>query len=397
MSELCRHFGACGGCAYQDQSYQKQLETKAARLSCALAGLWDAPIEVRPSPDTFSYRNKMEFSFSHQVSGKDAEGAYLFENCLGMKSKGRWDKAIDLMECRICEGSAADLLAAVRAWASENSLSYYDLRRHSGFLRHLVLRRGINTGQHLVALITAAGELPAESFLSAVRGVYPDATVLWGVNPALSDVAASPDLKILQGDGSIAEKIAMPPEGGLPGLETEFKITLRSFFQTNTQAASRLYAYVRACSAKSGCEHFFDLYGGSGAISLLLRDAAKHCVCVESVPDAVADGKVNAEKNGAANVEFVNAKVEDYLPQALAALPDACVVVDPPRAGLHAKAMAALLESRPRRIVYVSCNPDALAHDLKALVQSYKIDSVVGFDLFPHTVHVESVAVLELK
>ena len=397
MSELCRHFGACGGCSYQDQPYQKQLETKAARLSSALAGLWDTPIEVRPSPDIFYYRNKMEFSFSHQVSGKDADGAYLFESCLGMKSKGRWDKSIDLLECRICEDTGAKLLAAVRVWAAENSLSYYDLRRHSGFLRHLVLRRGVNTGQHLVALITAAGELPAEGFLNAVRGVYPDATILWGVNPGLSDVAASPDLKILQGDGSITEKILMPADGALAGLETEFKITLRSFFQTNTQAASRLYSHVRSCAAQSGCGNFFDLYGGSGAISLLLRDVARKCVCVESVPDAVADGKVNAEKNGAANVEFVNAKVEDYLPQALSTLSDACVVVDPPRAGLHSRAVTALLESRPGRIIYVSCNPDALARDLKALCQSYKIDSVVGFDLFPHTVHVESAAVLELK
>ncbi|HOX23451.1 MAG TPA: 23S rRNA (uracil(1939)-C(5))-methyltransferase RlmD, partial [Elusimicrobiales bacterium] len=387
----------CGGCAYLDQPYQQQLRLKSERLRAALAGLWDAPVEVRPSPDIFAYRNKMEFGFSHQVRAKNEDGSYLFEDCLGMKSKGRWDKAVDLQECRLCEDSAASLLAAVRVWAADNSLAYYDLRRHTGFLRHLVLRRGVGTGRHLVALLTAPGELPAESFVQAVRGVYSDAGVLWGVNHSVSDVAASPELKILAGPEFITEKIAQSAAGGLGALETEFKITLRAFFQTNTRAASLLYAHVRGQAFRGGCSVCFDLYGGSGAISLMLRDVADKCVCVETVADAVEDGRVNAAANGAGNIEFVNAKVEDYLPQAVAALPDACVVLDPPRAGLHARAIGALLESRPQSIIYVSCNPDALARDLKALAQSYKIDSIVGFDLFPHTVHVESVAVLQLK
>ncbi|NLO91899.1 MAG: 23S rRNA (uracil(1939)-C(5))-methyltransferase RlmD [Elusimicrobia bacterium] len=397
MSELCRHFGVCGGCASQNLPYQQQLSDKSAALSAALSGLVERPVEVRPSPGIFNYRNKMEFGFSHQVRERAADGSYVFENCFGMKAKGRWDKAVDLLQCRLCEESGAVLLAAVRGWAARKELSYYDLRRHSGFLRHLVLRRGVNTGRHLAALITSPGELDREGFLEAVLGVYPDATVLWGANPGLSDVAASPDLQVLSGEGFITEKMTLDGVSGGAALETVFKITLRSFFQTNTQAAERLYAYVRERAAESGCADFFDLYGGSGAISLMLRDIAGRCVCVETVPDAVADGKVNAAANGASNIEFVCAKVEDYLPGALSALPNSCVITDPPRAGLHSRACAALLQALPRKIIYVSCNPQALARDLKALAQSYKIDSVVGFDLFPHTVHVESVAALSLK
>lgn len=388
---FCRHFGACGGCATQDKPYAEQLAAKEAFLSSLFPS---APtVKVTPSPKTQYYRNKMEFSFSHQVARRlDGPPPSLeFENRFGLKMKGRWDKAIDLQECFLMSPGVGPLLAEVRGWAAEEGLAYYDLRKHTGSLRHLMLREGKNTGRKMAVLFTTECDFEKDDFLEAVESVWPDATVLHAVNKQLSDVAITDELSILSGEGCIEERLCVKTPSVCKDIR--FRISHKSFFQTNSYATALLYSRVAELVEGLAPEVLYDLYGGSGGFSFACGHAAKKCISVESVAEAVADGKVNAMLNGVEGVEFICSTVENYL-QAAPEMSSSLVLLDPPRAGLHPKALAAILKAAPPHILYVSCNPKSLARELQAFSQSYRMDLLEGFDLFPHTEHVEALALL---
>lgn len=380
----CRHFGDCGGCQNQDISYEHQLEKKSAYLTSLLEPLrWKTPIEVRPSPDPWYYRNKMEFSFQDVYPVPPLGEDYLL---LGLKRRQRWDKVMNLSECFLMSAEVVKLLEAVHAWALREKIEPYNLHRQTGFLRHLVVREGKNTRDRMVLLITSPGELPKESFLSAVHSAYPATTVLWGVNRKKSDVAKSDRLEILEGPGTIMET----------ALGRRFRVSPHSFFQTNTRGAEVLYSRIREWLKEIGPRNLLDLYCGSGGISLCVADLCDQVFGIEEAASAVLDAKLNADENKIKNAEFMEARVEDLLPALASKEPQADVVImDPPRSGLHPSAAKVLKQICPEWIVYVSCNPKAMAEDLQRFSDLYEIKRLEAVDLFPHTDHVEALALLK--
>jgi len=383
-SPVCVHFGTCGGCQTQDVPYEIQLARKAARLEALLgpAG-WDRPVPVHPSPAVWYYRNKMEFSFQDVYPRPEPGGDYIL---LGLKRRKRWDKVLNVTECRLLSPEAPALLAAVHAWALREGLEPYNLHRRTGFLRHLVLREGKATGDRMALLVTGPGDLPKESFVESVLSAYPATAVLWGVNGGASDVARSDAVEALFGPGFIMEEI----------LGRRFRISPYSFFQTNTRGAGALYSRVRDWLREAGAEAVLDLYCGSGGISLCVADVCGRVRGVEESSSAVADARANASANGIGNAEFIKGRVEES-PSVFsgADFKADAVVVDPPRAGLHPAAARSLLEARFPRVIYVSCNPAAMIQDMGRLSGGYALRRVEAVDLFPHTEHVETLALLE--
>ena len=380
---ICPHFGACGGCATQDTPYDRQLAHKETLVRTLTAPY--APEEFRPivpSPDVFHYRNKMEFAFGGL---KDAPPL------LGLRQKGKFDRIVDLSECRLLSPEAGPLLAAVRGWAADENIPTYHLKSHKGILRYLVVREGKNTGERLVALVTAEGEIPGERFLAALdrAGVRVD-TAVWMVNAGLSDVAYGEVRAVWRGKGTIDDRLG----------DKTFRVSPRSFFQSNTRGAEKLYGLVGEFLG-AGADTLFDVYCGGGAIGLFLADRAKRVVGIESNPAAVDDARENATAQGATHAVFhvVDAATFAKDPARVAqwTAPGTVAVMDPPRPGLQPDVRRLLLEHPVRRWVYVSCNPEALARDLSDLQALYAVKTVQPVDMFPHTPHVETVVHLELK
>lgn len=383
MTPRCRHFGECGGCRLQDLAYDEQRAKKAIGLEELLKPLgWAAPVPVHASPEIWYYRNKMEFSFQDVYPAPPAGEDYLR---LGLKQRNRWDKVMNLAECHLLSTEVVALLDAVHAWARAEGLQPYNLHRQVGFLRHLVVREGKNTGERMVNLVTSPGAFPAAGLVAAVRGAYPASTVLRGINGGKSDVAQSERIEVLHGPGFIHEKV----------LGRTFRISPHSFFQTNTHGAELLYELIRGHLKEVGPKNLLDLYCGGGGISLSVADLCERVMGVELVPLAVEDARHNAAQNGVKNCEFMAAKVEDILP-ALAAqkIEVDTVIADPPRSGLHPSAVAALKELAPTWVILVSCNPKSMTEDIRRLSGLYDLRNVQGVDLFPHTDHVEAVALL---
>jgi tRNA (uracil-5-)-methyltransferase len=382
----CRHFGTCGGCSLQDRAYEAQLSYKKEKVAAALTGLPDLPpLTIVGAPQIWNYRNKMEFSFGDVFP--PVEGQWLK---LGMKPKGRWYHILDLQECFLPSPEAAPLLAAVRSWAEAEKVPPYNSHKKEGELRHLVIREAKNTNERMVVLVTSSGNIPKDSFVRAVKSVYPATTIMVGRNAKLSDTAVSDSFETLTGSGFITESLNF--EDG----SVNYRISPLSFFQTNTKGAEVLYGILRSWTRELKAKLILDLYCGGGGIALSLAGAAGKVIGVESNPAAVADAKANAALNHLGNCEFYGSTVEFILPSLLDMKPEAAVV-DPPRAGLHASAAKALVDMAPPILFYVSCNPEALARDLMALGPRYTVDRLVCVDLFPHTDHVETVAWLTRK
>ena len=382
----CRHFGTCGGCSIQDRAYQAQLSYKKEKVAAALSGLADLPpLSVVGAPQIWNYRNKMEFSFGDVFP--PVEGQWLK---LGMKPKGRWYHILDLEECFLPSPEAAPLLGAVRSWAEREKVAPYNSHKKEGQMRHLVVREAKNRDERMVVLVTTTGDVPKKSFVEAVRSVYPATTILVGRNAKISDTAVSDSFETLTGSGFITE--ALNFDGG----SVNYRISPLSFFQTNTKGAEVLYSLLRAWTRELKAKLILDLYCGGGGIALSLAGAAEKVIGVESNLSAVADAKANAQLNALDNCEFYGATVEFILPSLLDMTPDAAVV-DPPRAGLHASAAKALVDMAPAVLFYVSCNPESLARDLRALSPRYAVERLVVVDLFPHTDHVETLAWLTRK
>lgn len=380
-SLLCQHFGTCGGCSIQDKPYDVQLVLKKEKVLAALTGFQGLPApSLIGAPDIWNYRNKMEFSFGDVYP--PVEGKWLK---LGMKPKGRWYEILDLQECRLPSPEAAKLLASVRAWAEREKVPPYNSHKKVGVLRHLVIREAKNRPERMVLLVTTDGNIPKASFIEAVHAVYPATTILLGSNAKESDTAISDSMETLMGPGFITETLYFP-DGAV-----DYRVSPHSFFQTNSKGTEALYGLLRSWTRElPGTSTVLDLYCGGGGIALSLAGAARKVVGIELNPSAVADAKANAARNGFKNCEFYCSSVELLLPSLLDLQPQA-VIVDPPRAGLHVKAAATLLEMAPPLIFYVSCNPESLARDLKVLEPKYSVDRLVVVDLFPHTDHVETV------
>lgn len=393
----CAHVGSCGGCSFQAVAYPAQLEAKHALVqeafaSAELAELPDVEA-VLGCAEPWAYRNKMEFTFGNRrwITGDEPEGVDASFG-LGLHPPGFFSKVVDLQECSILFPGGEGILRSARELALEQDLEPWDVRAHTGFLRHLVLRHGVHTNEIMVNVVTSA-EAPERfgPFAEALLGRHPEITTLvQTIHSGVASVSYGERELTHYGPGHIDEQL----------LGLRFRVSARSFFQTNTVQAERLFEIVREEAALTGGEVVYDLYSGAGTIALVLASAVREVLAFEQVPEAVADARRNAERNGVANVRFFEGDVLSELDAAVAEgsdlpRPDVCIV-DPPRAGLHPKVPPKLLALAPERLVYVSCNIHNGAKDIAKLVAGgYCVTRIRPVDLFPHTPHVECVVTLE--
>ncbi|HEV8672912.1 MAG TPA: 23S rRNA (uracil(1939)-C(5))-methyltransferase RlmD [Methylomirabilota bacterium] len=382
----CPYFGRCGGCRLQHVRYEAQLEFKQRQVAECLArlgGLGPAEtVPLRPilgAPEIFGYRNKMEFTFA------EAGGAAI----VGLHEAERYDAILDIERCLIQSETMNAVLAEVRAFVRQTGWRVYRQESEEGLLRFLVLREGRATGEAMVNLVTASPDVAtARALADRLRARCPQvASVVLNVNPKKAAVAVGVEEHPIAGNERIREQL-----GGI-----EFAISANSFFQTNTRQAERLFGIVAEYAELHGREVVFDLYSGTGAISLLLARQARAVYGIELVPAAIEDATRNAAANGIANCTFLSGEVRHVLPELMRQGTRAEVVVaDPPRAGFHPKALRAVVALAPARIVYVSCNPATLARDLAVLrAGGYALKTVQPIDMFPHTPHIEVVARLD--
>ena len=376
----CAHYPACGGCRFQDLEYGAQLAAKAQQVEDALrriGGLDGFELEPAvPAESLFEYRNKLEYSFTTREDG--ALG-------LGFHRAGRWDEVIDLERCWLTTGLGNAVRDAVKAWARAEGLPAYDQEAQDGYLRHLVVREGRNTGQALVVLVTAPGDLAgADGLVGALRRFPEVRSIHWAVNDTPAEVTNLPT-DLLWGDEAIEEEI----------LGLRFRLRPNAFLQTNTAMCEVLYRLAGEYAALTGEETVYDLYCGTGAIGLTLARSALTVWGIEHSEEAVACAVENAQLNGLANAAFfagdVGRDVDELRDRAG---PPDVVVVDPPRAGLSGMAVRHVGRLEAPRLVYVSCNPTTLAGNAKDLVRElgYRLERVRPVDMFPHTPHIETVA-----
>jgi 23S rRNA (uracil1939-C5)-methyltransferase len=375
----CAHYPACGGCRFQDLAYEAQLQAKAGQVADALGrigGLADPPLEPAvPAESAFGYRNKLEYSFTSTPVGVG----------LGFHKAGRWDEVLDVDRCWLTTDLGNAIRNAVREWARAEGLPAFDQEAQRGFLRHLVVREGRNTGQALVTLVTAPGELRGEESLLVTLRRFPEVrSVHWAINDRPAEVTNLPT-RLLWGEPWIEEEL----------LGLRFRVRPNAFLQTNTAMCETLYRLACEYAGLSGEETVYDLYCGIGTIGLALARDALTVWGVEASEESVACALENADLNGVANAAFFAGDVGTSLEelQERSGPPDV-VVLDPPRAGVSGKALRRIGALAAARIVYVSCNPTTLAGNAKELVGAwgYRLERARAVDMFPHTPHVETVA-----
>jgi 23S rRNA (uracil1939-C5)-methyltransferase len=376
----CVHYPACGGCRFQDLAYEAQLAAKERQVADALArigGLGELPLEPAvPAESVFHYRNKLEYSFTTLEDGTVG---------LGFHRAGRWDEVLDVERCWLTTELGNGIREAVKAWARSEGLPAYDQEKQHGYLRHLVVREGRNTGQALAVLVTAPGDLAgADALVEALRAFPEVRSVHWAVNDTPAEVTnLATDL--LWGEEAIEEEI----------LGLRFRLRPNAFLQTNTAMCEVLYRLAAEYAGLTGNETVYDLYSGTGTIGLTLAREALTVWGIESSEESVACAVENAELNGLPNAAFFAGDVGTDLEELRErAGPPDVVVVDPPRAGLAGKALRRVARLEAPRLVYVSCNPTTLAGNAKELVKDfgYRLERARPLDMFPHTPHVETVA-----
>ena len=377
----CKHYPECGGCKFQDLAYEAQVQAKHDQVADALrriGGIADAPLEpIVPAKSVFHYRNKLEYSFTRTPEGP----------ACGFHLAGRWDAVFDVEYCWLTTDLGNAVREAVDAWARAERLEAYDQVEHKGYLRHLVLREGRNTGQLLVQLVTAQGEkFDRDQFVEELRRFPEVRSIHWAVNETPAEVTNLPTT-LLWGEEWIEEELS--------GLR--FRVRPNAFLQTNTEMAEVLYGLAVDYAGLTGNETVYDLYCGIGTIGLAMASQALTVWGIEVSEESVACALENADLNGITNAAFyageVGQAVEELRDRAGA--PDV-VVVDPPRAGLSGKALRRIGRMEPSKIVYVSCNPTTLASNVKELQSEwgYRLERARPVDMFPHTPHIETVALL---
>lgn len=407
LSPFCTHFGTCGGCTWQTLPYAMQTAFKQQQVVDQLTRIGHLQLpEVSPilgSEKTDHYRNKLEFTFSNRrwlLPGEDwSELSDEDRLGLGFHVSGFFDKVLDIRECHLQREPSNAIRLFVKQYAMDHGLSFYDLRENHGFLRTLTVRTP-STGE-VMLVVCFGGEAQGEearprreALLEAIRKRFPEITSLYYViNPKANDTFGDLPCSLYSGVEAIYEQME----------NLRFKIGPKSFYQTNSAQAYRLYSVVRDFVREGilGCEKpvIYDLYTGTGTIALFLSSLARKVVGIEYVPEAIEDAKVNARENHIDNADFFAGDMKDVLNTDFIAThgqPD-IVVLDPPRAGIHPDVAQVLLTCAPQRMVYVSCNPATQARDLAVFAPDYDIVHVQPVDMFPHTIHVENVVSLIRK
>jgi 23S rRNA (uracil1939-C5)-methyltransferase len=398
IQPFCKHFGACGGCQWQMLPYEKQLAYKQDQVLQSLKriGKLELP-EIRPilgSERTTHYRNKLEYTFSNRRYLLREELAdpqiSAMQNAAGFHARGIFDKVVDVDTCYLQDEPTNAIRKEIKKWAIGNNVSFYDILRHEGFLRNVQVRL-CRTGEMMVNIVFGYSDEPLQkALLEQLQIQFPSiTTLLYTINPQWNDSLNELQPQVFSGKGYVIEKLE----------NFSFKIGPKSFFQTNTAQAERLYQTVREFAALKGTETIYDLYCGTGSIGIFLSNQARKIVGIEQVPEAISDAKENALLNQVRHAAFFTGDVTTICNDSFFEIngrPD-LIISDPPRAGMSDKLVAKLLEITAEKIVYVSCNPATQARDLQLLSEKYQISAVQPVDMFPHTLHIENVTALFLK
>lgn len=399
VTPFCIHFGICGGCKWQMLPYLKQLEYKEQEARDAfkrIGKLADVPVfPIIGSEKTIHYRNKLEFTFSNKkylpVDELKALGDDAWPGgALGYHVPRLYDKIIDIYECWLMDDVNNEIRNCVRDFAKENNLSYYDIKEHTGWLRNIIIRY-CTTGELMVNLVFGHDdEEERKNICNYLLEKVPQiTTLLYTINPKWNDSIYDLEPKIVSGKGYVIEKLE----------DFNFKISPKSFFQTNTKQAEVLYNLVKDFAALTDNEIVYDLYCGTGSIGIFLSKSAKKIIGVDVIEDAINDAKENAQLNNLDHTSFYAGDVIEICNDEFFEVhgrPDV-IIVDPPRAGLHAKLINKIIEIAPPKIVYVSCNVATQARDLQLLSEKFIVEKLQPVDMFPHTHHIECVALLKLR
>jgi 23S rRNA (uracil1939-C5)-methyltransferase len=403
VDPFCSHFGTCGGCSWQNINYETQLKYKQQQVIDNLeriGGLELPPIQaIVGSPHTRYYRNKLDFSFSANrwlTKEEMQSGLAMGEPALGYHIPRMFDKVFDVKECFLQPDPSNAIRLNVKETAVREGIPFFDLRKQIGFLRSLTLRTA-TTGEVMVILQVAYEKMEwIEKVLQSLTDHFPSlASVNYIINGKKNDTFHDLDIICWKGKPYITETMPRPDGKGT----LQFRVGPKSFYQTNSEQAHRLYQVAWQLAGLQGDEHVYDLYTGTGTIANFVAGNARHVVGLEYVEAAVIDARVNSQINGVTNTDFFAGDMKDLLTASFLEQhhkPDV-VITDPPRAGMHEDVSKMLLQAAPHRIVYVSCNPATQARDLKLLSSDYAITAVQPVDMFPHTVHVENVVRLDRK
>jgi 23S rRNA (uracil1939-C5)-methyltransferase len=398
VAAFCPHYGTCGGCSRQTLPYPMQLQYKQQQVVDQLTRIGKLALPpLQPiigAEQTIYYRNKLEFTFSNNrwlTAAEAAGGKPVTERrALGFHIPGLFDKVLDIERCYLQDELSNDIRCAIKAFAMENNWPFFDLRSQQGLLRNLIIRNTA-AGEWMVIVVFAYDDQPARhALLSSLSQRFPQITsLLYVINDKRNDTITDLPVQCFAGRDYIEEQME----------DLHFKIGPKSFYQTNSQQACRLYGVVREMAQLTGCENIYDLYTGAGTIALFVARQAQQVTGIEYVPEAVADAHRNALRNNIRNVSFHAGDMKDVLcPEFMQAhgAPD-IVILDPPRAGIHPDVAQTLLQIAAPRLIYVSCNPATQARDLAVLSSAYAIARVQPVDMFPHTHHVENVVLAERK
>jgi 23S rRNA (uracil1939-C5)-methyltransferase len=405
VEPFCAHFGVCGGCSWQMLPYEKQLKYKQQQVYEVLKRIGKVQLpELSPivgASSTKFYRNKLEYAFSakqfipesmfRQMKNEGTDFSSVQEKKVaGFYAKGVFDKVVNIEKCWLQSEPTNQLRNSIADFARQNNFSFYDFRQHSGWLRNMMVRIA-STGEIMLNIVLAHEDQKNMQLLfDFVLQHFPQiTTLLYTINPKRNDSIYDLTPVVVKGNGFITEQLEA----------FQFKISPKSFFQTNTKQAEKLYTIARDFAALTGKEVVYDLYCGTGSIGIFVSGKAKKIIGVEVIADAIADAKENTALNNISNTLFYTGDVVDICNDEFFEIngrPDV-VIVDPPRAGLHGRLVEKLLQIKAPLIVYVSCNPATQARDISILSEEYTVEKVQPVDMFPHTHHIENVMQLKLK
>lgn len=398
VEPVCEHFSLCGGCRWQNMSYVQQLAYKQKQVKNNLEriGKLDIPglQPILPSTNSYFYRNKLEFTFSNRKWLTDFSREINFEdqdmNGLGFHMPGIFDRIVDIKKCHLQEDPSNAIRLAVKQYAIDNDLEFYNVKNWTGFLRNLVIRN-TSSGEWMVIVVFQYENKEAmDGLLNYIADTFSMInSLMYVVNPKKNDVFSDLDIKLFKGKPYIMEE--------MEGLK--FKIGPVSFYQTNSQQAYELYKIAREYADLKKSDVVYDLYTGTGTIANFIAAQVKKVVGIEYVPSAIEDAKENSRINEINNTVFHAGDIAKVLDENFVEIngkPDV-IITDPPRAGMHEKVVKQILQMATERIIYVSCNSATQARDVAMMVEQYTIEKVQPVDMFPQTHHVENVMLLEKK
>ncbi len=398
---MCEHFGVCGGCKWQNLPYSEQLKAKQKQVFDQLTRIGKIELpefrEILGAVKTKEYRNKLEFGCCNKrwLTREQVASGFKYDNMngIGFHITGAFDKILPIEKCWLMDDLHNRIRNAIRDYAYETGMTFFDLRAQHGLLRDIMIRNS-NTGEWMVLIQfhydEDGDEQRAMALLQHVADKFPEITSLLYVdNQKCNDTFGDLDLSVYKGNDHIYEEME----------NLRFKVGPKSFYQTNTEQAFHLYSVARDFAQLSGNELVYDLYTGTGTIANFVAKKARKVIGIEYVPEAIEDAKVNSKINGIDNTLFYAGDMKDILNDTFISQhgrPDV-IITDPPRAGMHPDVVATILRTHPKRIVYVSCNPATQARDLALLDTAYAVKEVQPVDMFPHTPHVENVVLLEAR